>query len=129
MTTLVQDAPAAKPAQAVQNAIRTILVHVRPGAAGAARLASAVALARKLDATLFGLAAEQIPPLGAMDPTGLMQGEWYMEMRQQVQKDLELAREAFHDTTKGLKSDFGWIEDMPADAMARAACAPNLIVA
>ena len=129
MTTLVQDAPAARAGNTRQTAIRTVLVHVRSGKADQARIATAAALARRFDATLFGLAAEAIPPLGAMDPTGLMQGEWYMEMRQQVQKDLELGREAFHAATKDLKTDFGWIEDMPAEALARAARAADIVVA
>ena len=129
MSALVQDAPAAKPMLAPGNVIRTVLVHVQAGASGDKRLATAIALARRFDATLFGLAAEAIPPLGAMDPTGLMQGEWYADMRQQVQSDLELAREAFHDATRGLKTDFAWIEDLPSEAVARAARAADLIVA
>jgi nucleotide-binding universal stress UspA family protein len=128
MSTLVETAPA--PAgQAVRNAIRTILVHVQPGAAGAARLKTAVQLARKFDATLFGLAAEMVPPLGTMDPTGMMEGAWYVEMRDQVKRELELAREDFRAATRGLKTEFAWIQDMPADAMARAARGADLILA
>src|ERR1700741_5517928 len=128
MTTLTQDAPAA-PAATVQTAIRTILTHVTADAHAAPRLASAVALARKLDATLFGLAAEMIPPLGVLDPTGLVQGEWYVEMSSQVQRNLELARERFRRAATGVKTDFAWIEDMPAAALSRAARAADLILA
>ncbi|CAN7260668.1 universal stress protein [Phenylobacterium sp. LjRoot225] len=129
MTTLAKDAPKASPAKkAVPTSIRTLLVHVSPDAHAAPRLASAVALARKLDATLFGLAAEMIPPLGAMDPTGLVEGEWFLEMRGQVQRNLELARETFRAAAKGVKTDFAWIEDMPAPALARASRAADLIL-
>lgn len=128
MTTLVKNPSAATPANTVSTAVRTILVHVSPDADAAPRLASAVALARKLDATLYGLAAEMVPPLGAMDPTGLVQGEWYQQMYGQVQRNLELAREAFRDAAKGLKTDFAWIEDRPAAALARASRAADLIL-
>jgi nucleotide-binding universal stress UspA family protein len=128
MTTVLQDAPAARSSQAVQTAIRTILVHVQAEKAAAPRLACAVDLARRLDATLFGLAAEMIPPLGSMDPTGMVEGAWYLEMREQVQKNLEFARETFHEATRGLKTDFAWIQDMPAQALARAARAADLIL-
>jgi nucleotide-binding universal stress UspA family protein len=110
-------------------AIRTILVHVQAGKSGAARLKTAAELARKLDATLFGLAAETIPPLGGMDPTGVMEAGWYLEMREQVQRDQELAREAFREATKDLKTDFACAEGMPAEAMARASREADLIVA
>jgi nucleotide-binding universal stress UspA family protein len=127
MTSLVQEA--AKPAaKAVPGAIRTLLVHVSPDAHAAPRLESAVALAKTLDATLFGLAAEMVPPLGAMDPTGLVEGEWYLEMRGQVQRNLELAREIFRAAAKGVKTDFAWIEDMPGPALARAARAADLVI-
>jgi nucleotide-binding universal stress UspA family protein len=128
MTALVQEAPKTQPAKTVAGAIRTLLVHVSPDAETAPRLASAVTLAKKLDATLFGLAAEMIPPLGAMDPTGLVEGEWYVEMRGQVQKNLELARETFRAAAKGVKTDFAWIEDMPGPALARAARAADLVI-
>jgi nucleotide-binding universal stress UspA family protein len=119
MTSALQDA---------QTAIRTILVHVQAEKAAAPRLACAVDLARSLDATLYGLAAEMIPPLGSMDPTGMVEGAWYLEMREQVKKNLELARETFHEATRGLKTDFAWIEDMPAQALARASRAADLIL-
>lgn len=116
-------------AQGAQSAIRTILVHVQPGKTGAARLKSAVALAHSLDATLYGLAAEMVPPLGTMDPSGMLAGAWYAEMTEQVRRDLELARESFREASIGLPTDFAWIQDMPADAIARASRAADLIVA
>jgi nucleotide-binding universal stress UspA family protein len=129
MTSLLAEAPTAGPSQAARAAIRTVLVHVRPEPEARARLATAAALAASFDATLFGLAAETVPPLGAMDPTGLMQGAWYADMRQQVQDDLERARATFDEATRGLKTDFAWIDDMPAAALARAARAADVIVA
>jgi nucleotide-binding universal stress UspA family protein len=128
MATRLQDAPAAH-ARSLDATIRTILVHAQAGSSGEARLQTAVSLARKFDATVFGLAAEMIPPLGSSDPTGVMDGAWYVEMRQQVQRDLELARSAFEEATSGVKNDFAWIQDMPADAVARASRAADLIVA
>ncbi len=129
---MTPDAPDAAPLpslQSVQSAIRTILVHVQAGKAAAPRLESAVRLARRLDATLVGVAAEMIPPLAATDPTGMMQATWSVGMREQVQRNLELARETFLEATRGLKTEFAAIEDMPAQAMARASRAADLIVA
>jgi nucleotide-binding universal stress UspA family protein len=129
MTTLVQDAPAVRSPQTARSAIRTILVHVQADKSAAPRLEAAAKLARQLDATLFGLAAEMIPPLGSMDPTGMVEGAWYLEMREQVQRNLELARETFREATKGLKTDFAWIQDLPAQALARASRAADLVMA
>jgi nucleotide-binding universal stress UspA family protein len=110
------------------SAIRTILVQAQAGKSAAPRLGSAVSLAKRLDATLFGLAAEMIPPLGSADPTGMLESAWYLEMREQVQRNLELARETFQDATRGMTTDFTWVQDMPALAMARAARAADLIL-
>jgi nucleotide-binding universal stress UspA family protein len=128
MTTLAKDTPAARSSQAAQTAIRTIIVHVQAGESARPRLETAVELARSLDATLFGLAAEVVPPL-AIDPTGMLDRSWYEELYDQVRKDLALAREIFEAATKGLKTDFARFEDMPAQAMARASRAADLILA
>jgi nucleotide-binding universal stress UspA family protein len=127
MNPVVQGTPAA--AQAIQNAIRTILVHVVADETAAARLATAVALARKFDAVLLGLAAEMVPPLGMADPTGMMEGAWGVEMNEQVLRRLKLAREVFRQAATGIASVFESAEDMPAPAMALAARGADLIVA
>jgi nucleotide-binding universal stress UspA family protein len=129
MATLAREEPTARSSAGLRDAIRTVLVHVQAGKAAAPRLRTAVELARKLDATIFGLAAETVPPLGSIDPTGMMEGAWRLEMQEQVQRNLELAREAFRAVAKGLHTDFAWIEDMPAQAIARAARAADLIIA
>lgn len=129
MTTLTADAPATPKTSAAQLGVRTVLVHVEGDPAAAPRLATAADLARRFGATLFGLGAEMVPPLAVSDPTGLMQGEWYVEMRAQLERNLDRARESFQAAAVGMDAQWSSIEDMPSDAIARAARAGDLIVA
>lgn len=129
MTSLVQDAPAVRLHTAGRTGYRTLLVHVQPEPAAAPRLQTAADLAHNLGATLFGLGAEMVPPLGAMDPTGLAQGAWYVEMRDQAQRNLEQARASFHAASSGLHTQWAAVHDMPAHAVARASREADLIVA
>jgi nucleotide-binding universal stress UspA family protein len=111
------------------GAIRTILVHVRGDRQDGPRLAAAAALARRIDAKIIGLGCEMVPPLAVGDSMGLMEGEWIVEMRKLVQSHLQEAREAFEAATAGLRTEWLWTEDMPAQALARVARAADLIVA
>ena len=109
--------------------IRTILTHVRPGSQDLPRLRTAASLARRFDATLFGLGCEALPPLGVIDPTGGAQGEWYVAMQDQAELDLQQARKIFDGEVEGLKTHWAKSEDLPAEALARAGRGADLIVA
>ena len=71
MVTRIQPEADSPALSAAARAFRTILTHVSADPQEAPRLRAAAALARKLDATLFGVACETIPPATAADPTGL----------------------------------------------------------
>jgi nucleotide-binding universal stress UspA family protein len=109
-------------------AIRTLLVHVQADEPGRRRLAAAAALARRLGATLIGLGAQAIPPIGA-DPMGMMQGPYIEAMEEVVAKQLEAAHDAFTRATQGLSTEWIRTELAPTDAAALAAFAADLIVA
>jgi nucleotide-binding universal stress UspA family protein len=127
MSTLIADAPA-HVAPLAACAVRTILVHVSADEVEAPRLKAAAALARKLDATLYGLAAEMIPPLGAMDPTGLLEGEWFVQMRAELERNLEHASSIFTAEAEGLKTMWAAVQGMPAETLVRAGRAADLIL-
>lgn len=132
MTTLLQppaqDRPAAKTEPYAASAIRTVLTHVRSEPEDLPRLKAAAALARKLEATLFGMGSETVPPLGT-DLTGLMQAQWYIEHFKQVERNLEQARAAFESETEGLATAWVQAADVPAEALARISRGADLIVA
>ena len=130
MTVLVKEAPGGASIGGPQLGYRTLLLHVQSGEGGTARLRTAAALARKLDATLFGLAAEMVPPLTMADPTGLAApAGWYLDLDAVIRSNLAAARETFAAESLGLKTEWAWIEDMPTLAVARASRGADLIVA
>ncbi|MEO8114457.1 MAG: hypothetical protein ABI655_08755, partial [Phenylobacterium sp.] len=126
---MVHDAPAAGRTQHAANAIRTLLVHVEPDAEAAPRLDAAVALARRLDATLVGVGAEMMPSLGVSDPFGMLEGQWLVEMRSLVQTNLQRAEKAFKAKAAGLTARWIALEDIPAPAIARLSRGCDLIIA
>lgn len=108
---------------------KSILVHVQPDPHTHPRLDCAAALARNLDAVLFGLAAEMIPASGVADPYGFLEGQWIVAMREQLDKNLQTSEQVFGKATSGLKTDWRAVMDYPTKAMARAARAADLVVA
>jgi nucleotide-binding universal stress UspA family protein len=123
---------AASTAQAVptaSTAIRTVLVHVGSAPEDLARLRAATALARKFDATVFGVACEAIPPSGAADPTGILVGSWYLAMREQLESDLAQARAVFEAEVQGRRAEWLSIEDLPGPTLARISRGADIIVA
>jgi nucleotide-binding universal stress UspA family protein len=119
---------APKAAHATARDIRTILTHVAPGRDNDARLRAAAHLARRLDCTLYGLAAAMIPPLGPVDPSGLVAGDWIAALRDELDREFEAAEVDFRKAAAGLEAQFAAAEAMPADALARAARAADLIL-
>jgi nucleotide-binding universal stress UspA family protein len=115
--------------QAAAAAIRTVLVHVGSAPEDLPRLRTATALARKLEATVFGVACEAIPPSGAADPTGILVGSWYLAMREQLESDLAQARAVFDAETQEQRAEWLSIEDLPGPALSRISRGADIIVA
>lgn len=129
MSTLVQDLPVHGRFTPAQGAWRSILTHVQSQTDAQPRLAVAVDLARKLDATLIGLGAEMLQPIGAGDPFGMVGGEFIAAMLEVIQSNLARAEAAFHEATPGLRSQWLSLQDMPDRAVAHLARGADLIVA
>jgi nucleotide-binding universal stress UspA family protein len=110
-------------------AYKTLLTHVQSDPKAGPRLACAAALARDLDCTFLGLGAEMIPPSGASDPYGILEGEWIVAMRDQLEKNLDAAEAMFEAAAKDLPHDWVRMIDLPGKAVARAARAADIIVA
>jgi nucleotide-binding universal stress UspA family protein len=129
MSTLVQDLPVNRRFTPARGAWRSILTHVQPQTDAQPRLAVAVDLARKLDATLIGVGVEMLQPIGASDPFGMLGGEFITAMREVIQSNLADAEAAFREATTGLQSQWLSLEDMPDRAVARLARGADVIVA
>jgi nucleotide-binding universal stress UspA family protein len=127
MTTAVQSAPSKPAAGTAVCAIRTVLTHVLADADGLRQLDAATALARLLGATLYGLGAEGLPPMATADPTGLVQGEIFLQMEDQITRDIEAAKTAFEAATGQLDTVWASIDDTPTDVLTRAARSADLI--
>lgn len=127
MTAAAKDAPARlKPAR---EAFRTLIVHVQPEAAAAPRLATATALARALDATLIGVAAEMLQTIGVSDPYGLVEGEFLVEARAQIQRNFKKSEAAFREQAKGLTVEWLAVEEFPGRAVCDVSRSADLIIA
>ncbi len=111
------------------GAIRSLLVHVEPGAESRARLLAAASLAQKLDATLIGVGAEMIQTAGVTDPFGVLGAEWVVELQKLVVDDLARAEAAFRAETAGLKTEWLSLETYPGPAVARLARGADLVIA
>jgi len=115
--------------QGALSAIRSLLVHVEPGAAAQPRLAAAVALAEKLDAHLTGLGAEMSQAAGVSDPFGLLGSDWTVELAALLQDNLKRAETAFRAKSAGLDVEWLAVQAYPAAAMARLARGADLVIA
>jgi nucleotide-binding universal stress UspA family protein len=111
------------------STLRTVLVQVGVGPQDLPRLRVAAALAGRFDATLYGVACEEAPPLGAIDPTGLTQGAWYAGMQEQLRIELQQARGVFDSAIAGLKAEWAAVQAMPAETLMRLSRGADLIVA
>ena len=109
-------------------AFRTLLTHVQPDPAEQPRLTAAGALARTLDARLFGVAAEVFPQTTA-DRLGLTKADDYAELRARIDANHHAAKAAFVKTADGLRTTWMALESAPVTAIAKAARGADLIVA
>jgi nucleotide-binding universal stress UspA family protein len=105
---------------------KTLLVHAQAGAEP--RLQTAVGLARAHGARVIGLGAEMFEPLTMADPYGFAQGEWLALMRDQIEKDLDLAQQAFERCAADVEHEWRRVVDLPTPSLARTARAADLIV-
>jgi len=129
MTTVVREAPRVDRLDPARAAYRTLLVHVQPDAAAEPRLKAAVELAGRLEATLFGVAAEMIPSIAVSDPYGLMAGEFLAPLQAQIDSNLKAAETLFRRQAQGVAAEWCAVQDEPTQALARLSRAADLIVA
>lgn len=127
--TQLQDAPAPVHTQQTVSAIRSVLVHVEPGAEAQPRLQAAIDLADRLDATLIGVGAEMISALGVGDPFGALGSDWMVELQRLVVENLKQAEANFRARTTGMKTQWLALETFPGPAVARLSRGADLIVA
>lgn len=128
MATLTQDAPVRNRFGPARAGWRTLLVHVQPEPSAEPRLIAAADLAAKLDATLVGLGAEMLQPIGMSDPSGMLGAEFMVAMTEVIQGNLAKAQQTFK--TRAPVGGAHWlsVEDFPVNAICRLARAADLIV-
>ena len=107
----------------VREAFRTVLVHVQPDPTAQPRLTSAAALARTLDATLFGVGAEIIDPIYVVNDDSLR------DMQSEVKANLEAAERAFRRSAQDLRMEWMALVEKPVPAIARLSRSADLVVA
>ena len=129
MATLLQDAPARNRFAPARAAWRTLLVHVQPEHSATPRLSAAVDLAAKLDATLVGLGAEMLQPIGYGDPMGMLGGQFLVALTEVIQTNLKTSAAAFNRRAAGVRGQWLELEDFPVNATCRLARGADLIVA
>ena len=108
---------------------KTMLVHAEANTAAAPRLESAAAIARDFDAALIGLGAETFDWVGGGDPSGMMSGELMTLMADQARVDLTAAGVLFEQHAASARHSWLMLAEPPAQAMARAARAADLLIA
>lgn len=111
----------------VRAAFRTLMIHVPSASTGSRLLETAVALARRLDATLFGVGAAAVDPalMGGLYDAALM----VPELVAQVRGGLRHAEDDFNRAAEGVKHRWVALEQQPGLAMAKTARGADLILA
>jgi len=108
-----------------------VLTHVQPDPEATPRLDCAVAIARRFNAALIGIAAEMIPPLAFDSGYYSAEADWMGAMRETIEGRLKSARAMFKAATAEFGDNRGFACGMqlPAPAVAAASRAADLIVA
>jgi len=108
----------------------SLMTHVQPEPEAAPRLACAVDLARRFGSRLIGVGAEMIPPLAFDNGYYSVDAEWVVAMRQSIEGQLRIAKEAFRRATAAFADDAVWLcgIESPTPALAAASRAADLIV-
>jgi nucleotide-binding universal stress UspA family protein len=107
----------------------SILVEAEPGDHARARLRCAVDLADRFEALLIGLAAEEMALGPSGEPIDACQADWLIAMRDQLEADLRDAEQGFRAEAGTRRHLWKTRRIRPADALAEAARAADLIVA
>ena len=108
-------------------AIKTLLTHVEPDWGSGRALTAAVALAKRFDAHLIGLAAEDFEPVNY----AYADGSVVQMLRDQIDSDAVSAEARFHQATASLGQACSWAARIagPVAAMAAYARGADLVVA
>ena len=108
-----------------------VLTHVQADEAAAPRLACAIDIARRFEATLIGIGAEMVPPLAFDGGFYSLEADWVTAMRESIEDRLKVARQRFKDATGREVPQAIWACGLqtPAPAIAAASRAADLIVA
>ena len=109
-------------------AFKTLLVHVAPGDGEASHVQAAVALARRLDATLVAIGSETFRPNHDRRLTWL-DGLEVEAARRRITDALEQARAQLLASAEGVPTIWRTAFDDPDDLLVRHACGADLIVA
>jgi nucleotide-binding universal stress UspA family protein len=125
----VADHLTSQTAAAGTRGIRSLLVHVQPEEAARGRLDAAVALARREDAFLVGVAAEEVNWAAvATDPYGVTQSV-YAELCEISARNRQIAQDAFRAAAADIPHELIVADTGPIRAMCAAAVGIDLIVA
>ena len=108
-----------------------VITHVQSEPAAAPRLACAVDIARRFDATLIGVGAEMIPPLAFDGGFYGVEADWQIAMRKVAEDHLKAARKEVRAATADFcdRALFECGVQLPEPAVAASSRAADLIVA
>lgn len=108
-----------------------VLTHVQADPEAAPRLSCAVAVAKRFNAALIGVAAEMIPPLAFDSGFYSVEADWVTAMREIIDERLKTARRLFEAASAefGDNAGFACAMQLPTPAVAAASRAADLIVA
>lgn len=108
---------------------RSILVHACPDRSRMARLRCATDLAHEFQATVVGVGAEALEPIGlSEDVTASLNRDWFDVTRERVVEHLKAAKANFNDVVGAQPHEWRSEWSEPTTAVNRAAIAADLIV-
>ncbi|MBV9995908.1 MAG: universal stress protein [Caulobacteraceae bacterium] len=108
-----------------------VIAHVQADPQAAPRLKCAVEVARRFNAAIIGVGAESVPPLAFDGGYYSMQADWFLAMRETIEKRLKAAGATFREATESFGDRAIFLEglELPTPAMAAASRAADLIIA
>jgi nucleotide-binding universal stress UspA family protein len=108
---------------------KSILVEAEPGDHARARLRCAIDLAERFDAIVIGLAAQALALAPGGEPIDACHADWLIAVRDQLECDLREAEENFVAEIGSRRRQWRTRRIRPAEALAEASRAADLIVA
>ena len=108
----------------------TLIVHAEANAECEPRLNLAAELANQFDATLIGIGAEMVFPVGLEGEYATLDGELLVAESKAVQSDLQTAESRFREVAKTVQAGSEWRSGvaLPNDALVEESRAADLIV-